>query len=162
MIIYNPTNCHFHEAKNVYYGCTGIVSSTCDEEEILDITPVDADEAQTQSPNLNNEEASAVIPDEAEVINPTNLPSCLSSEDGLRMLNIAVEQGGLDSNFYPRLSRTKSAVLAYYLANKLKIDNMWQTFELFWKRNNMRQDYNDALDQIQYAEFQDQLKFVYG
>lgn len=113
----------------------------------------------------SSESLNQPIPVEAEVINPINpttLPDCLSSEDALRMLNIAVEQGWLDSNFYPRLSRTKSAVLAYYLANKLNIDNMWQTFELFWKRNNMRQDYNDALDQIQYAEFQDQLKFVYS
>lgn len=50
MIIYNPTNCHFHEAKNVYYGCTGIVSSVCDEEEIVDVTPVATSQSQVQQP----------------------------------------------------------------------------------------------------------------
>lgn len=134
MNIYNPTNCHFHEAKTVYYGYTGTVSSTCDEEEILDITPVVTDEAQTQSPNSNNEHASAVIPDEVL--------------QRLQENNWIGKDGGVMK------SLTYLAVLSMELAKKMNINDVWKVFSIEWKVNKdtLRAAYNKALDQKQYGE----------
>lgn len=54
--------------------------------------------------------------------------------------------------------RTKADMLA----ERLGIANKWKFFEKLWHRNNMRSDYNTALDQRKSLEFQERLKHILG
>jgi hypothetical protein len=74
-----------------------------------------------------------------------------------------VQQAGLvDANGLPTVSRPEAALLADMLAERLGIANKWKFFEKLWHRNNMRGDYNTALDQRKSLEFQERLKNIIG
>ena len=62
----------------------------------------------------------------------------------------------------PTVSRPEAALLADMLAERLGIANKWKFFEKLWHRNNMRSDYNTALDQRKSLEFQERLKHILG
>ena len=88
------------------------------------------------------------------------MPDVLASEEAMRLWDAAREAGWVDEHYQPLVSRTKAAVLADHMAGMLGIGNKWKVFEKFWKRNNMRGDYNDALDQQQYGKFLDIIKKI--
>ena len=88
----------------------------------------------------------------------SEIPAVLATEMGMRLLDAARKAGWLDEQYHPLISRTMSAVLADHLSALLGIQNKWKVFEAFWKRQNMRGDYNDALDQKQYSKFHDKMK----
>ena len=69
-----------------------------------------------------------------------------------------VEEGLIDENGQPTVSRPEAALMAYMLAKRLKIANKWKLFEQLWHRNNMRNDYNTALNQRKSLEFQERMK----
>ena len=72
-----------------------------------------------------------------------------------------VQQAGLvDADGLPTVSRPEAALLADILAERLGIANKWKFFEKLWHRNNMRSDYNTALDQRKSLEFQERLKHI--
>jgi hypothetical protein len=72
-----------------------------------------------------------------------------------------VQQAGLvDADGLPTVSRPEAALLADMLAERLGIANKWKFFEKLWHRNNMRSDYNTALDQRKSLEFQERLKNI--
>ena len=72
-----------------------------------------------------------------------------------------VQQAGLvDADGLPTVSRPEAALLADMLAERLGIANKWKFFEQLWLRNNMRGDYNTALDQKKSLEFQERLKNI--
>ena len=74
-----------------------------------------------------------------------------------------VQQAGLvDADGLPTVSRPEAALLADILAERLGIANKWKFFEKLWHRNNMRSDYNTALDQRKSLEFQERLKNIIG
>ena len=74
-----------------------------------------------------------------------------------------VQQAGLvDADGLPTVSRPEAALLADMLAERLGIANKWKLFEKLWHRNNMRSDYNTALDQRKSLEFQERLKNIIG
>ena len=74
-----------------------------------------------------------------------------------------VQQAGLvDADGLPTVSRPEAALLADMLAERLGIANKWKFFEKLWHRNNMRSDYNTALDQRKSLEFQEKLKHILG
>lgn len=74
-----------------------------------------------------------------------------------------VQQAGLvDADGLPTVSRPEAALLADMLAERLGIANKWKFFEKLWHRNNMRSDYNTALDQRKSLEFQERLKHIFG
>ena len=52
------------------------------------------------------------------------------------------------------------ALLANMLARRLGITNKWKVFERLWHRNNMRGDYNSALEQRKSLEIQERLKNI--
>lgn len=92
---------------------------------------------------------------------PTALPEPLSSEAAQAMLQQLQQAGMLDADYQPvGLSRTEAALLAYELARRLKITNMWKTFEQLWNRKNMRTDYNTALEQKKTLTFLDRIKGI--
>lgn len=75
----------------------------------------------------------------------------------------AQQAGLVDDRYQPmNLSRTEAALLANDIAIRLGINNKWKTFERLWGRNNMRSDYNDAMNQRKTQEFLDRLKSIFG
>ena len=72
------------------------------------------------------------------------------------------EAGLVDADGQPTVSRPEAALLADVLARRLGIANKWKFFEQLWLRNNMRGDYNTALDQKKSLEFQERLKNIIG
>ena len=70
-----------------------------------------------------------------------------------------VQQAGLvDADGLPTVSRPEAALLADMIARRLGITNKWKFFELLWHRNNMRGDYNAALEQRKSLAFQERVK----
>jgi hypothetical protein len=69
-------------------------------------------------------------------------------------------EGLVDEHDMPAVSRTEAALLAYMLSAKLGIKHKWKFFEALWQRNNMRNDYNTALEQRKSLRFQDKLKDI--
>ena len=70
------------------------------------------------------------------------------------------EAGLVDEHAQPTVSRTEAAIMADMLARRLGITNKWKMFEQLWHRNNMRGDYNSALEQRKSLEFQERLKTI--
>ena len=74
---------------------------------------------------------------------------------------LKVKQAGLvDADGMPTVSRPEAALMADKLAKLLGIANKGKYFEQLWHRNNMRNDYNTALNQVKSLEFQDRLKKI--
>lgn len=70
------------------------------------------------------------------------------------------EAGLVDEDGQPTISRTEAAILANELAERLGIAHKWKLFETLWHRNNMRSDYNTALEQRKSLQFQEKLKKI--
>lgn len=91
-----------------------------------------------------------------------DLPPKLCTEKAMRMWQKLQTAGYIDEDFQPKnLSRTESALLADTMATELGIWDKWKTFETLWRKNNMRSDYNDALDQRKSLAFRDKLKALF-
>lgn len=74
-----------------------------------------------------------------------------------------LQQAGLvDGQNKPLVSRPQAALIAYEMSERLEIRFRWKCFEEFWQRKNMRNDYNDALNQLQSLKFQDLLKKIFS
>lgn len=74
-----------------------------------------------------------------------------------------LQQAGLvDEQNMPLVSRPQAALIAYEMSERLEIRFRWKCFEDFWQRKNMRNDYNDALNQMQSLKFQDLLKKIFS
>ena len=73
-----------------------------------------------------------------------------------------IDAGLVDDDCQPTVSRPEAALLAFALAERLGIANKWKLFESLWRRNNMRNDYNKALEQRKSLDFQDRLKELLG
>ena len=71
-----------------------------------------------------------------------------------------IQAGLVDANGQPTVSRPEAALIADMLAEVLGITNKWKFFEQLWHRNNMRGDYNTALDQRKSLKFQERLKSI--
>lgn len=72
------------------------------------------------------------------------------------------DAGLVDEHGQPTVSRPEAALMVYVLAKRLHIVNKWKLFERLWHRNNMRNDYNTALNQQKSLEFQEKLKNILG
>ena len=70
------------------------------------------------------------------------------------------DSGLVDANGQPTVSRPEAALMAEALSRRIGIENKWKMFELMWQRNNMRNDYNTALEQKKSLEFQERLKII--
>lgn len=84
-----------------------------------------------------------------------SLPEVLA---GSELWQRAREAGFVGDDGQPTVSRTEAALLANFLAERLGIAHKWKFFEELWHRNNMRGDYNKALEQKKSLAFQDRLK----
>ena len=88
-----------------------------------------------------------------------SLPEVLAESE---LWQKARERGFVGDDGQPIVSRTEAALLADFLAERLGIAHKWKFFEELWHRNNMRGDYNTALEQKKSLAFQDRLKIALG
>lgn len=94
------------------------------------------------------------------------LPPKLASGRAMFMWRILQQEGLIDGDYQPiGLSRTMSAVLANEIIIRLSteterlmgIDDKWKPFEQLWDRNNMKADYNHAMNLAKTRHFLDRL-----
>jgi hypothetical protein len=78
----------------------------------------------------------------------------------LKDIQAAMRQamGNMDSIMQLMKEYKETQELRDMLAKRLKIANKWKLFEQLWHRNNMRNDYNTALNQRKSLEFQERMK----
>ena len=91
-----------------------------------------------------------------------SLPEVLATDEAMILWQKAQQAGYVDDHYQPILSRTQAALLADAMAQRLGIREKWKLFEAFWHRKNMRNDYNDALNQRQTLIFQDRLRILFA
>ena len=91
-----------------------------------------------------------------------SLPRELATDEAMALWRKVQAAGYVDEHYQPTVSRTQAALLADAMAKRLGIKEKWKVFEGLWKRNNMRGDYNDALNQRQSLEFRDKLKTAFA
>ena len=94
------------------------------------------------------------------------LPPKLASGRAMFMWRILQQEGLIDDDYQPvGLSRTMSALLANDMITRLSteterllgIDDKWKPFEQLWDRNNMKADYNHAMNLAKTRHFLDRL-----
>lgn len=94
---------------------------------------------------------------------PDALPAVLATDKAMAMWPKLQRMGFVDDHYQPTgVSRTEAALLANEMARRLSIRDKWKTFGAFWHRNNMRGDYNDALEQRKTLDFLDKLKTLFA
>ena len=103
-----------------------------------------------------------LIRGDMEVLREVVLPDVLATPEAMALWQKAMSEGWIDERFQPRISLTKSAVLAFEIANRLGIQDRWKVFEQFWHRKNMRSNYNNALTQRQSLKFLDDVKAAFS
>ena len=89
------------------------------------------------------------------------LPEELGTPEAMKLWKKAQKAGYVDELFQPLISRSQAALLADCMAERLGIREKWKTFEAFWRRNNMRNDYNYALGQRQSHSFMETLDKIF-
>ena len=92
----------------------------------------------------------------------SDIPDALNTEQAKALWKKAQDVGWVDENFQPKLSLTKSAILASEIAIRLGIKDRWKYFEILWHRKNMRSHHNTALSQKNSYMFFDEVKHVLG
>jgi hypothetical protein len=101
-----------------------------------------------------------LIHQEMAALYEAKLPPALATPEAKELMKKAREAGYLDDKFQPKISNTKSAMLADEIASKLQIRNRWKVFEQFWHRHDMYKDNYDGRDQKQSSEFLDEINKI--
>jgi hypothetical protein len=109
--------------------------------------------------NLSIDKVGMMQMAEGQEAQKTDIPKVLAESE---LWKRAMEAGLVNEQGQPTVSRPEAALLADVLARRLGIDNKWKVFEKMWQRNNMRNDYNTALDQKKSLAFQEKLKKILG
>ena len=73
-----------------------------------------------------------------------------------------IDAGLVDDDCQPTISRPEAALMADMISARLGISHKWKMFEKLWHRNNMRGDFNTALEQRKSLAFQEKLKNILG
>lgn len=108
--------------------------------------------------NYGDKKEDAVAGDEKEG-SADDIPEALATSP---LWEKVKQAGWVNEAGQPTVSRPEAALMADALAHRLGISNKWKVFEKMWHRNNMRGDYNTALNQRKSLEFQDELKNILG
>ena len=109
--------------------------------------------------NLSVDKAQVRVGDHQVMSQQSDVPEVLADSEQWQKV---MQAGLVDANGQPTVSRTEAAMIADMLAERLGIANKWKFFEQLWHRNNMRGDYNTALDQRKTLKFQERLKIILG
>ena len=103
--------------------------------------------------------AASAAAEAAASVSAVEIPEVLADSEQWQHV---IQAGLVDANGQPTVSRPEAALIADMLAKVLGITNKWKFFEQLWHRNNMRGDYNTALDQRKSLKFQERLKNILG
>ena len=109
--------------------------------------------------NLSVDKAQVRVGDHQVLSQQSDVPEVLADSEQWQKV---MQAGLVDADGQPTVSRTEAAMIADMLAERLGIANKWKFFEQLWHRNNMRGDYNSALDQRKTLKFQERLKIILG
>lgn len=109
--------------------------------------------------NLSVDKAQVRVGDQQVLAQASDVPEVLADSEQWQKV---MQAGLVDADGQPTVSRTEAAMIADMLAERLGIANKWKFFEQLWHRNNMRGDYNTALDQRKTLKFQERLKIILG
>ena len=109
--------------------------------------------------NLSVDKAQVRVGDQQVLAQASDVPEVLADSEQWQKV---MQAGLVDADGQPTVSRTEAAMIADMLADRLGIANKWKFFEQLWHRNNMRGDYNTALDQRKTLKFQERLKIILG
>ena len=109
--------------------------------------------------NLSVDKAQVRVGDQQVLAQQSDVPEVLADSEQWQKV---MQAGLVDADGQPTVSRTEAAMIADMLAERLGIDNKWKFFEQLWHRNNMRGDYNTALDQRKTLKVQERLKIILG
>lgn len=109
--------------------------------------------------NLSVDKAQVRVGDQQVLAQQSDVPEVLADSEQWQKV---MQAGLVDADGQPTVSRTEAAMIADMLADRLGIANKWKFFEQLWHRNNMRGDYNTALDQRKTLKFQERLKIILG
>ena len=107
--------------------------------------------------NLSVDKAQVRVGDQQVLAQASDVPEVLADSEQWQKV---MQAGLVDADGQPTVSRTEAAMIADMLAERLGIANKWKFFEQLWHRNNMRGDYNTALDQRKTLKFQERLKII--
>ena len=99
-------------------------------------------------------------PESSPTEDPSKIPASLATDEAMILWQKAQEAGYLDAHYQPKLSNTKSAMLADEIATRLKIRNRWKVFEQFWNRHDMYKDNYEGRNQKQSLSFLDEIRTV--
>lgn len=108
--------------------------------------------------NLSVEKAGQVTVGEGQAVKTVEtveIPDVLANS---KLWEKVVDAGLVDGNGQPTVSRPEAALMADMMAERLGIAHKWKLFETLWHRNNMRGDYNTALNQRKSIAFQEKIK----
>ncbi|MBE6262241.1 MAG: hypothetical protein E7107_15790 [Prevotella sp.] len=94
-----------------------------------------------------------------ETAGAVEIPEVLANSELWKKL---VDAGLVDANGQPTVSRPEAALMADMIAERLGIAYKWKLFEMLWHRNNMRSDYNTALNQRKSIAFQEKIKKLFS
>ena len=90
------------------------------------------------------------------------LPAELKTDEAERLWKKLEACGWVDMDRQPQVSRTKAAMIAFEMSGFLGFKQpKWALYEAFWQRNNMRVDYQDAIDSKQSGDFLKQIKVLF-
>ena len=112
--------------------------------------------------DIHDNQHVTIISSTKEEKSATSAPKELTSESAQHYWARLQQAGLVDEQNKPLVSRPQAALIAYEMSERLEIRFKWKCFEDFWQRKNMRNDYNDALNQLQSLKFQDLLKKIFS
>ena len=118
---------------------------------------------------VGDEDSEEVEDNEAVSVQVTvgthQVPAELNTEKARRVLGQLRDIGVLDENYQPlNLSWSKRGYLAYQIALKLGVNNVWTIFSNLWNvsASVLRTKYNESKDMPSMADFDDKLKKILG
>ena len=112
--------------------------------------------------DIHDNQHVTIISSTKEEKSATSASKELTSESAQHYWKRLQQAGLVDEQNKPLVSRPQAALIAYEMSERLEIKFKWKCFEDFWQRKNMRNDYNDALNQLQSLKFQDLLKKIFS
>ena len=112
--------------------------------------------------DIHDNQHVTIISSTKEEKSATSASKELTSESAQHYWKRLQQAGLVDEQNKPLVSRPQAALIAYEMSERLEIKFKWRCFEDFWQRKNMRNDYNDALNQLQSLKFQDLLKKIFS
>ena len=109
--------------------------------------------------NLSVDKAGKVQVDSRQMSEDSVIPDVLTESELWQKI---IDAGLVDDDCQPTISRPEAALMADMISARLGISNKWKMFEKLWHRNNMRGDFNTALEQRKSLAFQEKLKNILG